>query len=90
MPLIFPVPGQLLSSHREILFPFILGHLTDFEDYDLFEKDFGKFIENNSPLVITDPNADPFICGHWGGGQDRCGHHVSEYADNWRKYKPYE
>jgi len=67
----------------------IKGHPNDFEDYDIFEKDFGKFIEKNNPLVITDPNADPFLCGHWGREQDRCGHHVSEYDDRWRKFKPY-
>ena len=57
-------------------------------DYDEFEDNFETFINKHNPLVFTNPNADPFLCGHWGRGQDRCGHRVSEYPGKWRKYEP--
>jgi len=71
-----------------------LGHYTikgrngDFEDYAIFEGDFEQFILDNAPLVFMNPNADPFLCGNNGGPTSKCGHYVSEYAENWRTYKP--
>ena len=66
-----------------------LGRDAEFENYDVFEQDFEAFISMNSPLVITDYNADPFLCGNNGGPTNVCGHYVSEYAAKWRTFKPY-
>ena len=68
-----------------------LGRDAEFENYDVFEKDFEEFISMNSlnsPLVITNANADPFLCGNHGGPTNSCGHYVSEYAEKWRTFKP--
>ena len=67
----------------------IIGRTEDFEDYALFEGDFEQFILDNAPLVFMNPNADPFLCGNNGGPTSKCGHYVSEYAENWRVYKPW-
>ena len=66
----------------------IIGRNGDFEDYTIFEGDFEQFILDNAPLVFMNPNADPFLCGNNGGPTSKCGHYVSEYAENWRVYKP--
>jgi len=51
--------------------------------------DYEAYIAANSPLVFTSPDApDIFLCGNTGGPINKCGHYVTEYMDNWRKYVP--
>ena len=80
----------LFKEHNFDFFLYLIfvGRNGDFEDYAIFEGDFEQFIMDNTPLVFMNPNADPFICGNNGGPISKCGHYVSEYAENWRTYKP--
>jgi hypothetical protein len=75
-------------TNLDFFFHLIIGRSSDFEDFALFEGDFEQFILDNAPLVFMNPNADPFLCGNNGGPTSKCGHYVSEYAENWRVYKP--
>ena len=42
---------------------------------------FEDFVTENAPLTITDPNADPYVCGNQSGGFYKCKFKFSEVAE---------
>ena len=58
-----------------------LENRVDIEDYE-------AYIAENSPLVFTDPNVEPWFCGHHGGSSHFCGYKMKEIAPGMRTYKP--
>ena len=42
---------------------------------------FEEFVTENAPLTITDPNADPYVCGNQSGGFYKCKFKFSEVAE---------
>jgi len=53
------------------------GHHTLSGRGDVFE-DFEDYINSQVPMVITDPEADPYACSHDGGSSYKCGYKFSD------------